>query len=174
MKTLYKVKCVYAMILAVLLSGCAARRIVGTTSQDSVRVEVVERVEYITDTIEVAIPYEREAVMRDTSSHLANAYAMSDAAILPDGRLFHSLETIPQLRPFSFKKPILRRDSIVYRNFYREEVAEVERDLTWWQETQIKGFWAMISLLGVIVLLKLIRAKFGGVLGLVSNLFKGI
>ena len=159
MKTLYKVKCVYAMILAVLLSGCAARRIVGTTSQDSVRVEVVERVEYLTDTIAVAIPYEREAVTRDTLSHLANAYARSDAAILPDGRLFHSLETIPQLRPFSFKKPILRRDSIVYRNFYRKEVVEVERDLTWWQQTQIRAFWAMFSISCIIILWKLLRSK---------------
>lgn len=154
-------KCVYAMILAVLLSSCAARRIVGTTSQDSVRVEVVERVEYVTDTIEVAIPYEREAVTRDTSSHLANAYAMSDAAILPDGRLFHSLETIPQLRPLSFKKPILRRDSIVFRNFYREEVVEVERDLTWWQETQIRAFWAMLSIFCIIILWRVFRSKLG-------------
>ena len=161
MKTLNKVKCVYAMILAVLLSSCAARRIVGTTSQDSVRVEVIERVEYVTDTIEVAIPYEREAVTRDTSSHLANAYAMSDAAILPDGRLFHSLETIPQLRPFSFKKPILRRDSIVYRNFYREEVVEVERDLTWWQETQTRAFWAMFSVFCIIILWRVFRSKLG-------------
>lgn len=161
MKTLIKnkVKCVWMMILAVLLSGCAARRIVGATSQDSVRVEVVERVEYVTDTIEVAIPYEREVVTRDTSSHLVNAYAMSDAAILPDGRLFHSLETIPQLRPFSFKKPILRRDSIVFRNFYREEVVEVERDLTWWQETQIRAFWAMFFVFCIIILWKLLRSK---------------
>ncbi len=159
MKTLYKVKCVYAMILAVLLSGCAARRVAGVTSQDSVRVEVVERVEYITDTIEVAIPYERESVVRDTTSHLENAYAKSDAAILPDGRLSHSLETIPQLRPFSFEKPILRRDSIVYRNFYREEVVEVERDLSWWQETQIRAFWAMLFILCIIILWKLLRSK---------------
>lgn len=160
MKTLYKVKCVYVMFLvACLLSGCAARRIVGVTSQDSVRVEVVERVEYVTDTIEVAIPYERESVVRDTASHLENAYAMSDAAILPDGRLFHSLETIPQLRPFSFEKPILRRDSIVFRNFYREEVEEVERDLSWWQETQIRAFWAMFSIFCIIILWKLLRSK---------------
>ena len=160
METLNKVKCVYVMFLvACLLSGCAARRVAGVTSQDSVRIEVVERVEYITDTIEVAIPYERESVVRDTTSHLENAYAKSDAAILPDGRLSHSLETIPQLRPFSFEKPILRRDSIVYRNFYREEVMEVERDLTWWQETQIRAFWAMFSIFCIIILWKLLRSK---------------
>ena len=160
MKTLYKVKCVYVMFLvACLLSGCAARGIVGVTPQDSVRVEVVERVEYVIDTIEVAIPYERESVVRDTTSHLENAYAKSDAAILPDGRLSHSLETIPQLRPFSFKKPILRRDSIVFRNIYREEVVEVERALSWWQQTQIRAFWAMFSIFCIIILWKLLRSK---------------
>ena len=156
------VNCVCVMFLvACLLSGCAARRIVGATSQDSVRVEVVERVEYITDTIEVAIPYERESVVRDTMSHLENAYAKSDAAILPDGRLSHSLETIPQLRPFTFKKPILRRDSIVFRNIYREEVVEVECTLTWWQETQIRAFWAMFSIFCIIILWRVFRSKLG-------------
>jgi hypothetical protein len=86
---------------------------------------------------------------------------MSDAAILPDGRLFHSLETIPQLRPFSFEKPILRRDSIVYRNFYREEVVEVERALTWWQETQIRAFWAMLLVFCIIILWRVFRSKLG-------------
>ena len=167
MRTLNKVKCVYAMILAVLLSGCAARRIVGVTSQDSVRVEVVERVEFVTDTIKVAIPYERESVVRDTTSHLENAYAKSDAAILPDGRLSHSLETIPQLRPFSFEKPILRRDSIVFRNIYREEIVEVEADLTWWQVTQIRAFWAMFSIFCIIIIWKLLRSK-------ISAFFKSI
>ena len=161
MKTLIinKVKCVWMMFLAGWLSSCAAGRIAGVTSQDSVRVEVIERVEFVTDTIKVAIPYERESVVRDTTSHLENAYAKSDAAILPDGRLSHSLETIPQLRPFSFEKPILRRDSIVFRNIYREEIVEVEADLTWWQVTQIRAFWAMFSIFCIFILWRLLRSK---------------
>ena len=161
-------KCVCVMLLAVCLSGCAAGRIRASSEQDSVRVEVRHSVEYIIDTIKVAIPYEREAVVRDTTSHLENDYATSDAAILPDGRLSHSLETRPQLRPLAIQTPILRRDSIVYRNYYREVEVEVERQLTWWQQTQINGFWLMLFIFGSIILTKLLRAKFGGWL----NFFK--
>lgn len=159
MKTLSK--CVCVMLLAVCLSGCAAGRIRASSEQDSVRVEVRHSVEYIIDTIKVAIPYEREAVVRDTTSHLENDYATSDAAILPDGRLSHSLETRPQLRPLAIQKPILRRDSIVYRNYYREVEVEVERQLTWWQETQIRAFWVMFFVFCIIILWRVFRSKLG-------------
>lgn len=138
------------MLCVALLSGCCAKRIVGVSQQDSVRVEVIERVEYVPDTIEVAIPYERESVVRDTTSHLENDYAMSDAAILPDGRLFHSLETRPQLRPFAIQTPVMRRDSIVYRNFYREVEVEVKAELTKFQRFQINGFW-LLSILIILI-----------------------
>lgn len=138
------------MLCVALLSGCCAKRIVGVSQQDSVRVEVIERVEYVPDTIEVAIPYERESVVRDTTSHLENDYAMSDAAILPDGRLFHSLETRPQLRPLAIQMPVMRRDSIVYRNFYREVEVEVKAELTRFQRFQINGFW-LLSILIILI-----------------------
>lgn len=136
------------VLLGILLGGCCGPKNMRTTSieQDSVRIEVRERVEYITDTVQVAIPYIRESTTRDTMSHLENDFAMSDAAILPDGRLFHSLETRPQLRPFSIQVPKLRRDSVIYRNFYREVKVEVERELTKFQRFQISGFWLMLLL----------------------------
>lgn len=137
-------------ISTLLLTGCCAKRIGAISQQDSVRIEVRERVEYITDTIEVAIPYERETVVRDTTSHLENNYATSDAAILPDGRLFHSLETRPQLRPFTIQSPIRRRDSVVYRNIYREVEVEVKRELSKFQRFQTNGFWIMLILFIII------------------------
>ena len=118
-----------------------------------------ERVEYITDTIKVAIPYEREVATRDTSSHLENAYAMSDAAILPDGRLFHTLETRPQLRSFTIQKPVLRRDSVVYRNFYREVEVEVKAELTKLQQFQINGFWLMLLLFLIILFFRWVSGR---------------
>lgn len=138
------------MLCVTLLSGCCAKRIVGVTQQDSVRVEVIERIEYVPDTIEVAIPYERESVVRDTTSHLENDYAMSDAAILPDGRLFHSLETRPQLRPFVIQKPVMKRDSVVYRNIYREVEVVRKAELTKFQRFQINGFW-LLSILIILI-----------------------
>lgn len=156
-------KCVCVMLLAACslgyLPGCAAKRIGQASTQDSVRVEVRERVEYITDTIKVAIPYEREVATRDTSSHLENAYAMSDAAILPDGRLFHTLETRPQLRSFTIQKPVLRRDSVVYRNFYREVEVEVKAELTKLQQFQINGFWLMLLLFLIILFFRWVSGR---------------
>lgn len=149
----------WMFLVACLCSGCAAKRIVGNTQADSVRVEVRERVEYITDTIKVAIPYERASAIRDTVSHLENAYAMSDAAILPDGRLSHTLETKPQLRPFSIQVPRLHRDSIVYRNFYREVAVEVKGELTRMQRVQINGFWAMLILIILIFFIRWVEGR---------------
>lgn len=138
-------------ISVLLLTGCCAKRISAISQQDSVRVEVRERIEYVPDTIEVAIQYERESVIRDTTSHLENDYAMSDAAILPDGRLAHSLETRPHLRSFSIQKPILKRDSVVYRNIYREVEVVRKAELTKFQRFQINGFWIMILIFIVIM-----------------------
>ena len=131
-------------------SGCCPCQLHTSSLQDSVRVEVIERIEYIPDNIEVAIPYERESVVRDTTSHLENDYAMSDAAILPDGRLFHSLETRPQLRPFVIQKPVMKRDSVVYRNIYREVEVVCKAELTKFQRFQINGFW-LLSILIILI-----------------------
>ena len=78
------------LLVACLCSGCAAKRVTAI-QQDSVRVEVRERVELVTDTITVAIPDISEAVTtRDTTSRLENDYAFSYAAVA-GGLLHHSL-----------------------------------------------------------------------------------
>ena len=48
------------------------------------------------------------------------------------------------------------RDSIVYRDreVEVEKIVPVERELTWWQQTQIRGFWVAI-----IIILVLLRKK---------------
>ena len=126
--------------------GCCPAKIASEYLADSVRVEVRERVVHEIDTIEVAIPYEREATStRDTTSHLETTYAISDAMI-SGGVLSHSLVTRPQLRKVEIKKPIVRRDSVIFRNSYRDVKVEVERELTWLQRFQINGFWGMLAL----------------------------
>ena len=135
------------VLVALVTLSCATNRVLSSNiEQDSVSVEVRERIEYIRDTVEVAIPAISESVAtRDTVSHLENAYAVS-RAVIAGGILHHSLMTKPQIQRIPVRTPSLRRDSIVYRNFYRDITTEVVRELTWWQETQIKGFWAMIIL----------------------------
>ena len=85
-------------IAALLLTACRTTRVVEHTRAE-VRDSIIERVRIDTliDTLRVDIPLQAEqTVVLDSSSHLENDYAISDAAILPDGRLQHSLRTKPQ------------------------------------------------------------------------------
>ena len=116
----------FIILLAVV--GCCPTRHLTSSTQDSVRVETVVRTEYIPDTVFVEVPIESERqTVRDTTSHLETSYAVSDARITPDGALFHSLANKPQ------KKPV-----------------PVERELTWWQQTQMRGFWIVLAIIVVV------------------------
>ena len=146
------------VLVALVTLSCATNRVLSShIEQDSVSVEVRERIEYIRDTVEVAIPAISESVeTRDTVSHLENPYAAS-RAVIAGGILHHSLMTKPQIQRIPVRSPSLRRDSIVYRNFYRDITTSVERELTWWQESQIKGFWAMIFLFSIFLFIRWVR-----------------
>lgn len=149
-----------------MLVGCCAQQLATTDTQDNVRVETVVRYERVLDTVYIEVPVEivRETV-RDTTSHLETSFAMSDARINPDGSLFHSLENKAQSRPAEIEKEIVYRDSVVYCDRTETKVVEVPRDLTWWQQTKMKGFWAMLTILVILLLRKrfskYIRMLFG-------------
>lgn len=152
---LYLYRLALGVMAGALCTGCRATRVTTETIQnDSVRVEIVERIKYVVDTIEVAVPYyHEERETRDTMSFLENPFALSSAAI-SGGTLYHSLQTIPRTWRVKFQKPILRRDSIVYRNFYRDVKVEVERELSWLQRFQINGFWGMLVVVVILILLR--------------------
>lgn len=134
------------VFLSISLVSCCPARLAVTQRSDSVTTKIVERLEIVTDTVEVAIPYISESVAtRDTISHLENEYAVSDA-MLSGGILYHSLETRPHLKRIELKRPILHRDSVIIRNSYREVTVEVDRPDTWWEKTQKIGFWGMLAL----------------------------
>ena len=138
------------LVCALLLTSCKAhRQLITSDSRDSVRVETVIRTEYIRDTIEVEIPVERMMQIAEDSSHLETEYAFSDAFLRSDGRLYHTLENKAGKRPVEVKKKVVYRDSIVYRNraVTKMESKEVSRELTWWQKTQMYGFWLLLAVL---------------------------
>lgn len=154
MENISKIIAVATLSLCLFLGSCCPARHISTSTQDSVRVEVRSRIEYVKDTVIREIPVISEKIVtRDTVSHLENYYAESDARINTDGTLFHSLATKPQREPIPIDRPVHYQDSIVYRDKLVKEVIHVERELTWWQKTQIKGFWllsaAFIALFGV-------------------------
>lgn len=141
------------IIFVLLLCACCPCRHLTTSTHDSVRVETAVRTdvrtERIPDTVFVDVPVERERqTVRDTTSHLETSFAISDARINPDGALFHSLENKPQNRPIQAEKEVIYkvtcRDSIIYQDRTKTKIVEVERELTWWQQTKMRGFWILL------------------------------
>ena len=137
------------LVCALLLTSCKAHRHLTSDRSDSVRVETVIRTEYIRDTVEVEIPVERTMQIAEDSSHLETVFAVSDAFLRSDGRLYHTLENKAGKRPVEVKKEVVYRDSIVYRDrvVTKTEVKEVPRDLTWWQKAQMRGFWVLLFII---------------------------
>ena len=119
-------------ILGQLFVGCSPRITPPAEIRDSVRVEIRERV--VHDTAYVDVPLIKEVnVTRDTSSHLENEYAMSDASI-SNGTLRHSLET----RPHKIAAPvtITVHDTLTVEKKAETIIKEVNT-LTKWQGFQI-------------------------------------
>lgn len=125
--------------IVLLCSSCrTGQRLVVVEARDSVR--VVERVREVrvVDTLLVQVPPQREVVtVRDSSSHLENDYALSDARILADGTLYHSLETKPRTDTLSREVVVQVNDSIIYREKIVPQVAIVEKELNWFAQLRL-------------------------------------
>lgn len=144
----------YILAAVLLFTSCSTCRHIAASQeqrQDSTHTEVVTKTYFVTDTVFLEIPAQTaERTTADSVSQLENDYATSEARINPDGTLYHDLKTKPQDIPKEVQTPVEQKDSIVYRYRYRDVVktVEVERELTWWQKTQMYGFWvATIALL---------------------------
>lgn len=161
--SIYVLSAVLVSILFIVSGCCTQRRVVeqNTTviqQKDSANTKVrVEKViEYLIDTVYIKIPAQMaERTTQDSTSHLENDYATSDARINQDGTLYHDLKTKPQEIASEFQKPVERNDSV--RTEYKtkteyitliDDNKEVEKELTWWQHTCIKWFpWCLILLI---------------------------
>lgn len=144
-------------IAAFLAVSCGTqRKAMDTETRDSTRVVVrTERIETI-NTVYVDLPRQSETVaVRDSSSHLENDVAVSDASVDSLGFLHHSLKTKPRRLPVPSKTTKERRDSIVYRDkyVYLEKPVYVEAELNSWQKYRLKSWWWLVGLL-VLVLAK--------------------
>ena len=142
-------KFILQFLAAAIVAGCGPCRSLTSSTADTTRIETVVRTEFVKDTVYLEIPKEivREVVFSD-SSLLRTEMAVSEAKILPDGRLYHSLENVSQKLPFEVKKEIEYRDSIVYRDrIVKESVeVEVEKHLSSWQMFQMCGFWFLSAI----------------------------
>ncbi|MBQ2521971.1 MAG: hypothetical protein II537_04620 [Bacteroidales bacterium] len=124
------------LLFLALASACSTVRQLPTT--DSTKVEVRTETVIEKDTVFVELPrvVERVAV-QDTTSHLENEFALSDARI-SGGVLKHSLETKPVKMPAVVDKQIVYRDSIVFRDRVQTVTVEVEKKLTGWQQAKLR------------------------------------
>lgn len=143
------------LLLTFIIGGCASSRRLSENvhQQDSVQIKIETRIEYVPDTVYIEIPAQTaERETADSTSHLENDYATSDARINPDGTLFHNLKTKPQKKPVEFEKPVEHKDSIVYKTktVTKVRTVEVPHELTWWEKTQIYGFWFILFILMIV------------------------
>jgi len=154
-------------VAAFSLAGCRSSKSLVTQSQeyrrDSVRVEYRERTVFVPDTVYFEIPRQiAERTAADSTSHLENDYASSDARLNPDGTLTHTLNTKPQFKPVPTERKIEYRDSIIYRDkavkVDNTVTENVPRPLSWWEQTQIYGFWAAIAIVAIIYRKKIFQA----------------
>jgi len=140
-------------ILAAIVCSCATTKPTATVvpTQDSIRTEIRYKLIESIDTVFITLPPQTaERTIPDTTSTLENDYAKTTATILPNGMLFHNLETKQTPVPVPTKKTEAQRDSVVYREKevpvpYTVEV-EVNR-LSWMQQAQIYGFRLLVAIL---------------------------
>lgn len=147
----------FLCLIAVSLCACCPCRSLTSTTADSVRIETVVRTEFVKDTVYIDVPREVVREIVADSSHLETEYARSDARILVNGQLYHSLENKTQKRPVEAQTRIEYRDSVVYRDRVQREVVEVEKRLTAWQRLQMTGFWMFVTAILAIVAWKIWR-----------------
>ena len=129
---------VFIAIVLLLFSSCRTGKIVVVEGKDSIRIEERVREIKVTDTLFVAVPMQKESTtVRDSMSHLENDYAVSDARIMIDGSLYHSLETKPRIDTIPKELSVQARDTTIYREKVVPKIYPVEKELNWFVRMRI-------------------------------------
>lgn len=126
-------------VTLLLFSSCrTGRQVVVVEGKDSIRIEERLRYVQVVDTFFMEVPPQSaERTTADSTSHLENDYALSDARILADGTLYHSLETKPRTDTLSREVVAQVNDSIIYREKIVPQVAIVEKELNWFAQLRL-------------------------------------
>lgn len=148
------------ILLVVLCSACRSScpdissDPLRVSSADSVRIEYIETVRIDTIDIESPLPAESfSQVIKDSISHLETSLAVSDARILPDGSLSHSLKN--KDIPLKSTVTIPVKDthsgslSLKYEGYPVPYPVEkiVEAPLSKWQKFRLNSFWILSAAL---------------------------
>jgi len=140
-------------LLMIIVSGCSPRVIPPAEIRDSVRVEIKEYPVY--DTLKVEVPKEVVRIeTRDTMSFIETSFAKSEACV-SNGILYHLIENKPQtwIKPIELK---MTEKTVATSHLEKlpPQIIKVEKNLTWWQRTQMIGFRIMIILILVSLAVK--------------------
>lgn len=130
---------VFIAIVLLLFSSCrTGQQVVVVEGKDSIRIEERIREIKVTDTLFIAVPPQSiERTTADSTSHLENDYAVSDARINPDGSLYHSLETKARTDTLTGEVSVQARDTIIYREKVIPKVVTVEKELNWFAKMRL-------------------------------------
>lgn len=121
------------LLTALILTACSPRIVERIVEKEVVSVRIIR------DTALVEIPHIIEKnVTLDTMSHLENKYAKSDAMV-SDGMLSHTLESIPQIIKVPVEIPV--HDTLKITTVEKGEIVQVEKPLSFWQRLKIGAFW---------------------------------
>lgn len=143
------------ILMSFLLISCGATKNIpppNPSVKDSLRVITKVETVFIKDTVLVPVPsQEVRNNTNESSSHLETDFAESDASVDSDGILHHTLRNKDVDVPVATETPVHHKDSIVFRD-REEEVpvpypveVEVPRELSWFQKTQMIGFWIALA-----------------------------
>ena len=129
----------FIAIVLFLFSSCRpGQQLVVVEARDSVRVEERVREVKVTDTLFIEVPrLAAERTTADSSSHLENEYALSDARILADGSLFHTLETKPRTDTLTRELSVQAKDSIIYREKVVPQPVPIEKPMGWFTQMRL-------------------------------------
>ena len=106
-----------------LVMGCGiCKRVQYVPVETKIDSIVVEKIVERTDTVSIEVPGESVYVIKQDSSHLETAVAISDAKIDSTGMLHHSLEN----KTVNLKKEIVYKDKIIEKRVEVEKEVPVE------------------------------------------------
>lgn len=143
------------IMMSFMLISCGATKNMPPPSpsvKDSLRVITKVKTVFIKDTVSVPVPsQEVRNKTKESSSHLETDFAESDASVDSAGILHHTLRNKDGNVSVPTETPVHHKDSIVFRD--REEKVpvpypvevEVPRELSWFQKTQMIGFWIALA-----------------------------
>ena len=134
-----------AIVVFLALTGCSPKIVEKIVTET--KTEYRDRVIHDTTTFTIEKEVER-VVTRDTSSHLENSYAKSDA-IVSGGFLSHTLESIPQEIKVPYEVTVHDTVTVEKQAEIRTEKEYVEKPLSWWQETRMGAFWWLLAGLAI-------------------------